>query len=296
MTRVAALLVALLIPLAAAACGGNETTAQAPPDEPVPGTTGDTGAPAGTTAPGGSAETGENETSVLVYLTRGDELGVVRRTVPATSAVGRVALEELLAGPRSDEAAIGFTTQIPVGTTLLGLDVAGGTATVDLSAEFAQGGGSATMVARLAQVVHTLTQFPTVDGVLFELDGQPVTTFSSEGIVLDGPQSREDYEDVAPAILVESPAPFETVASPLRIEGTANVFEATVSYALVDALGNELASGFATATCGTGCRGAFEAEVPFAAAEGGALTLSVFEVSAKDGTRANVVEIPLQAG
>jgi hypothetical protein len=152
------------------------------------------------------------------------------------------------------------------------------------------------MFARLAQVVYTLTQFPTVEAVLFELDGEPVTTFSNEGIVLGGPQTREDYEDVTPAILVESPTPFETVASPLGIEGTANVFEATVSYALVDALGNELASGFATATCGTGCRGTFEAEVPFDAADGAALTLAVFEVSAKDGSRANVVEIPLRAG
>ena len=56
--------------------------------------------------------------------------------------------------------------------------------------------------------------FPTVESVEFRLDGQPVTTFSSEGIVLDGPQTRADYEDVTPAILVETPAPFETVTDP----------------------------------------------------------------------------------
>ena len=109
-------------------------------------------------------------------------------------------------GPTPEETAAGLGTSIPEGTTLNGLSIADGVATVDLSGEFDDGGGSLAMFTRLAQVVHTLTQFPTVEGVLFQLDGVPVETFSSEGIVLDGPQTREDYEDQAPPTLVETPA------------------------------------------------------------------------------------------
>ena len=43
------------------------------------------------------------------------------------------------------------------------------------------------MQYRLAQVVYTLTQFGTVRSVVFQIEGETVTVFGSEGIVLDGP-------------------------------------------------------------------------------------------------------------
>lgn len=291
------LLLALAVLGLAAACGGGDEgagTTQTPATEPPPAT--ETEAPATT----GETPTEPDETITIdetlnlrVYLTRDDTIGVVSRLVPQTEAVGRVAMEELLGGPTGQEQEIGFSTQIPDGTELLDLSVADGVATVNLSSTFAEGGGSATMFARLAQVVYTLTQFPTVQSVEFQLDGEPVTTFSSEGIVLDGPQTRENYEDVTPPILVETPTPFATVSSPLTIAGTANVFEATVSYSLEDATGAEITSGFTTATCGTGCRGTFEVSVPFEAGGVSEGTLVVFESSAEDGSRIHVVEIPL---
>ena len=123
------------------------------------------------------------------------------------------------------------------------------------------------MFARLAQVVYTLTQFPTVDGVEFRLDGEPVDTFSGEGIVLDGPQTRKDYEDQLPAIVVESPSVGEEVSSPLMVSGTANTFEATVEMRLVGPGNEELAHSFTTATCGTGCRGDYEGKLKFEVTE-----------------------------
>ena len=38
-----------------------------------------------------------------------------------------------------------------------------------------------------------------------------------------------------PAIVIESPLPGESVTSPIRVTGTANVFEATVSFEVRDA-------------------------------------------------------------
>ena len=53
------------------------------------------------------------------------------------------------------------------------------------------------------------------------------TVMDGAGIVVDHPVRRADYEELTPAILAERPAPGEGVRDPLRIDGTANTFEAT---------------------------------------------------------------------
>ncbi len=51
------------------------------------------------------------------------------------------------------------------------------------------------MQARLAQVVYTITQFPTVKGVVFSLDGEPIDVLGGEGIIIDQPLTRRDYAE-----------------------------------------------------------------------------------------------------
>ena len=86
------------------------------------------------------------------------------------------------------------------------------------------------MNMRIAQVVYTLTQFPTVKGVLFELDGQRVDVLGGEGVVVDEPVTRKDYRDLLPAILVVDPQIGVRVHNPVVVQGTANVFEANVRW------------------------------------------------------------------
>ena len=97
-----------------------------------------------------------------------------------------------------------------------------------------------------------------------------------------------------PAILVESPLPEAQVKSPLRITGTANTFEATFQYELVDSGGKIVAKHFVTATSGSGTRGTFDFTVEYPAGHSGPGKLVVYESSAKDGSRIHDVEIPLQ--
>ena len=93
-----------------------------------------------------------------------------------------------------------------------------------------------------------------------------------------------------PLILVESPLPFEQVSSPLRVTGTANTFEATFQYELLDSEGNVVDKNFVTATSGTGTRGTFD----FTTGDvSDAAKLVVYENSAENGSRVNEVEIPL---
>lgn len=267
-----------------AGCDGSESSEPTTPTPPAPTT------PAPTTTDADGPATAEQR-DVRVYLVRGEQVGVARRTVTATRGVLRAALTELLAGPTSEEEGWGLTSAVPDGVEVLGVDLADGTATVDLTGSFDDGGGSLSMFLRLAQLVHTATQLPTVERVALRLDGEPVTTFSPEGIELPPTLTRADVEEQAPAILVESPEPGDEVASPLRVRGTANTFEATLEVELVSEGGERLASTFGTATCGTGCRGTFSIELPFEGA--GPATLRAFERSAKDGSETKVVEIPL---
>src|SRR4029078_1487301 len=90
------------------------------------------------------------------------------------------------------------------GTQLLGLDIGDGIATVDLSSEYASGGGSLSEQMRLPRLVYTLPQFPTVKGVRLKLDGKDTTVFSGEGIVLPDPMRRSSFADPLAAISVDS--------------------------------------------------------------------------------------------
>jgi len=236
----------------------------------------------------------EQTTEFTIYLVRGETLGVAVREVPETEGVARAAMEELLAGPSAPEAEAGLGTEIPEGTELNDVSIDDGVATVDLSPEFESGGGSLSMQVRVAQVVYTLTWFPNIESVAFEIDGQPVEAIGGEGVVVSPPVTRATFADnTLPAILVESPAPWQRVSSPLRMTGMSNTFEATLNYEVVDQAGLIVAEGFGTATAGTGTWGTFDVTIPFDITREGIGALIVFESSAKDGSRINLVEIPL---
>ena len=173
--------------------GGDDAVKTSPTAAPTTTTAGrsstpstDSATPVGTVAPDAPGVTLE-----AIFM-RGEKVGTAHRRVAPTKAVGRAAVEQLLAGPTADEQAAGLHTEIPAGTELLDLDIADGAATVDLSGEFVSGGGSLSMRARLAQVVYTLTQFPTVDGVAFRIDGKPTTTFGGEGVLIELVQAPDD--------------------------------------------------------------------------------------------------------
>ena len=262
--------------------GGGPTSAA-----PSPG-----GRPSATPAPSAQGSTGQ--VGLQVWFTRNAKLFVTERTVPATAGVGRAAVDGLLAGPSAAEYAAGLRSQIPAGTSLLGLRISAGIGTVDLSSSFESGAAPSTMPLRIAQMVYTLTQFPTISGVRFEIDGQGVTVVG--GVPVQSPQTRAMYGGYLPAITVRSPVIGEQVTSPVTVSGTANVFEATVSLRVLDSAGHEIARTFTTATCGTGCRGSYSVSVSYSVPRTQPGTIEVFESSAKDGQPVNVQQIPVTLG
>ena len=312
LAALAALALCTFVGLLAASCGAERDAVGV---EPLP----TTGAPSGTTSGSakgskptpsttGPTETGSKSESVPpppaegvvtyeVWFHRGEHLFVSHRSENATPAVGRAAIEALLDGPDVHETQRDVATSVPGGTQLLGLNIAGGIATVDLTTEFETGVGSMSMFSRLGQVACTLDQFKTVTGVLFELDGEPVDVFSGEGIVLDHPVGRRDYADFLPPILVTSPGLEQQVEGPLTVEGSANVFEANVTILVEDAKGKELARTFTTATCGSGCRGTFSATVPLKpTTETHAFVILSDDDADGDGQPSFRVEVPIRLG
>ena len=276
-----------LLALTAASCGTSSSTSTT--TNPAPTTT---QAPP-TTQPGTTTTT--PTVGVAVYFTKDTHLYPVQRQPRYTAAVATAAMKKLLGGPSPRETAIGLSSAVPTGTTLLGLSIANGTATVNLSSTFESGGGSTSMMLRLAQVTYTLTQFPTVQRVVFKLEGTAVTVFGGEGIVLDHPSTRADFYNSALApIYVDKPPAFSSVASPIVASGLANVFEGQFKIQLLDGNGHVVYDGAATGTMGEW--GPWNATIPYTAQTAGAVTLRVFDLSAKDGSVIDLVDVPLTAG
>ena len=96
-----------------------------------------------------------------------------------------------------------------------------------------------------------------------------------------------------PPILIDAPAPGGTLPSPGRVTGTADVFEAQLRLQVLDGRRNVLIDVPVQATCGTGCRGTFDVTVRYTIPAAGWGTLRVFDLSAKDGTPADVSEYPV---
>jgi hypothetical protein len=202
-------------------------------------------------------------------------------------------LQEAITSLVQDPVPAGFSSAIPDGTEVLGVRISDAIAMVDLNTAFESGGGSASMFARLRQVVFTATGFAEVDAIEFLIEGEPVEVFSGEGIILDGPQTRADWFDEAQAIHVDIPVIGTTIGSPITIAGTANVFEATLQYEVTTDAGEVLASGFTTATCGTGCWGDFSVDVAYVLDQESPGFVNVFVSSPRDGARENIMSYPV---
>ena len=105
-----------------------------------------------------------------VFFLRGEQLARVSR--PGTTPLD--AVRQLIAGPTPAERKLGFRTYVPAGTRVLDVTVANGIATVDLNSRFASGGGGESLLARLSQLVRTLTGPDRVKQVLLLENGGPV--------------------------------------------------------------------------------------------------------------------------
>jgi hypothetical protein len=195
----------------------------------------------------------------------------------------------LLTRPAGVDLEVDDTSEIPAETRLLGLRINDGVAEVDLSAEFDAEGSEESRRMRAAQIVYTLTQFPEIETVRVQTDGEPYEAAPE-------PVDRNDFIDLAPPIIVNRPYPNEPITSPVTVSGSADVFEATVMIRVLDRNGEELKEDFTTATCGNGCRGEFSQSVPFKVGKKQVGRVEVFWSSAEDGSPQDIISLPVTLG
>jgi hypothetical protein len=148
------------------------------------------------------------------------------------------------------------------------------------------------MQARVAQIVYTLTRFPTIKAVDFTIAGGLVETLGGEGLILDAGQTRADWRQFEPDIFVERPGVGAVLASPFTLSGTASVFEGSFAARLLDDSGDGIVRTQVQASAGAPGRGRFREDVAFSTAATSG-TLLVYSESMEDGSRLDVVRIPV---
>jgi len=251
--------------------------------------------PGGTPTPAASAAPG-TDTAAIYYLvdTRvGPRLQREFRQVPRSSTPVHAAVDGMLHLAPLDR---DYSSLWPKSTRILGIDIEGELATVDLSADAAKGNaGAAFEETSLQQLVHTVTAAsPRIKRVQLHIDGRPRESLWGHASA-DKPMSRGSHIDVLAPISISTPNEGSTVGATFTVSGTATVFEANVLWRVtrgcpadVTCVGEKpvYRSGFVTASAGAPARGtwSFEVTVPDEVFEtAGFVEITAFESSAEDG-------------
>ncbi|XGV87179.1 MAG: GerMN domain-containing protein [Limnothrix sp. BL-A-16] len=103
----------------------------------------------------------------------------------------RGAIEQVLAGQPTDN---NLSSAIPTNTKLLDVMIAPEGVRVNLSSEFTSGGGSASMMGRLGQIVYTASTLNPAAKVWILVEGQPLTVLGGEGLEVPQPIDRATFD------------------------------------------------------------------------------------------------------
>jgi spore germination protein GerM len=113
----------------------------------------------------------------------------MEKTVPPEMNLEGI-LKRLLAGVNNKD----YSSAIPKGTKLIGVKVTGNEVFVNLSKQFTTGGGSASMIGRLGQIIYTATSLNPKAKVWLEIEGKTLDVLGGEGVMLEQPLTRQYFE------------------------------------------------------------------------------------------------------
>jgi hypothetical protein len=180
-------------------------------------------------------------TYYLIDTRTGFRLAREIRTVRTSDAV-RAAAEAMIAGPVDPDYASTWNPS----TTVLDVHQTSGTIVVDLSADARTAQvGSAGAALMIQQLVYTVTDAAgqAAAPVMLTIDGSPAGELWG-AVAWDAPVTRADPLDVRLLVQIDRPAEGAVTATPVTVSGDAAVFEATLTWAVLDAGGATVRSGF----------------------------------------------------
>jgi spore germination protein GerM len=127
-----------------------------------------------------------------------NKLTLVAKSLPPNTSgstpqqVLTIAVQKLLSAKPSEN----LSSTIPKGTKLLSLQVRADGVHVDLSPEFRSGGGSTSMIYRVAQVIYTATSLDPNQKVFISIGGQSIDDrhpLGGEGLTLQQPTTHAQF-------------------------------------------------------------------------------------------------------
>ena len=127
-----------------------------------------------------------------------NKLTLVAKSLPSDSSgstpqqILTIAVQNLLSAKPSGD----LSSTIPKGTKLLNLQVRADGVHVDLSPEFRSGGGSTSMIYRVAQVIYTATSLDPDREIFISVGGQSIDNnhpLGGEGLILQQPTTRDRF-------------------------------------------------------------------------------------------------------
>jgi hypothetical protein len=291
--------------LLASACGGARGPS-APRGQPAPMPASPPTAQRAIQLPDPHRPAAGERLGVTVYYLRtiGDERYLAPEehvvvAAPGPERLASAALTELLAGtPRY----LGDEPPFPGGTRLLGLRLARGVATVDLSRE-ALGAANSEGYA-LQALVWTATQVPAVKRVVVRVEGRSDRVIEGRpvagplGAGAGGRQLVRDQSLHMVPIVLEEPSPRSAVAGArLVARGAACVSGGTVGLRLRDGSGQVISQSFATMGTSAPSWGRFSGALQFTPPRSPELwQVEAFETSAADASVTYSVVVPVWVG
>jgi hypothetical protein len=163
-----------------------------------------------TSTPGTTAAPG----SPKVYLLGADAVHLIGANRDTTTLDDL--LRALLRGPTPQEFAKGFTSAIPLNTTLVSTQTDAATKIITIALELDPNSTLAGVSGpkAFAQLVYTATANPEeVAGVSFVVNGQVIAGVGGAGVPVDHPLTRADFADLAPVTPSDFKPPGATIAT-----------------------------------------------------------------------------------
>jgi spore germination protein GerM len=192
----------------------------------------------------------------------------------------------------------GLSTSVPADVTVESTRVEGDVIVAEMSGTFLEGAGEPGLLSdftMLNQLIYTLTHGSPERSVLFTVGGEPVTMFGTDGLDLSDPVDRESFRQWIHRIHLTEPI-LPGADGTYTVEGVADVFEAALNVAVIDAQGDEIHEEPVMASCGSGCWGDFSVTLDGALVRPGEFSVRLFTHSAEDGSIVESITVPIPDG